>query len=358
MLGLGRQQPEVCPGRGLAQLGCGPGHAVLLEQRHEQLVVQVGRVHVLQCAGVANLPVADQVAVQAARPTYAAFQKGEAQPREAARHAVQKDGLADRLAGLGEMPDVVIDEVRHRAAHPDARRRGMEARGNADLQALGPDRIVVVGAVDPQRVVPDGIAAGRGRFARHHGHRAAEQTRQHGDLEAAALDEFQFFDRLVRGEHRHDRGRGQPVFQARKLVRGVRVECPTRRAPDFIVAQKRREQCPAGRIDHPEVDAQFVQAFVQEFRQHGGRTVARVAGRHAPPGGLQHASVAALVGRCRGPAGVAELVGDLGIACDHRGAGDLVQIVQGQGFEFYPVAVGVDDRMVEAGTNRFGGMVG
>ena len=49
-----------------------------------------------------------------AAPADAAFEKGEIQLREAPRDAAEEDALGDRVAGGGEMADMVVDEVGRR----------------------------------------------------------------------------------------------------------------------------------------------------------------------------------------------------------------------------------------------------
>ena len=161
--------------------------AVLLDEVHQQLAVELVGVHALQRRGAAPLPMLDQIAEQLRAPADAAFEEGEVQFREAPRHAAEEDALGGRVAGVGEMADMVVDEVGRRVAQPLAAGARMEGRRDAELDAFRPDRVVIVEAVDAEHVVPHreaaatpaSLACGRRDLARH---AAAE----HADLRARA----------------------------------------------------------------------------------------------------------------------------------------------------------------------------
>ena len=233
----------------------------------------------------------------------------------------------------------------------------MKAGRNADFEAFRPDRVIIMRAVQAQGIVPDGITTGLGRFARHRRNLTPNQARQHGHLKALALDELQLFNRLLRGKHRHHRSRSQAVFQAGELIGRIHIKCATGCPPHLIIAQKRRKQRAAGRVDHPEVDAELIQALVQQLGQHCGRAVARILGRHPPPGRLEHPPILAfLFGESR-PFLIAKLVGNLAIALGHTLSPDLVQIVHGRRLKLDPVTVRVNDRMAQFGVNLLGCLV-
>src|SRR5205814_5001340 len=102
----------------------------------------------------ALFPMAQQIAIQHAGPTRAAFEEGYVQAREAAGHATEKHSLAGGMVGGGEMADVVKGKVRWRGAQPGAAMAAVEGRRNAELEAFRPDGVVIVLAVEPDDVVP------------------------------------------------------------------------------------------------------------------------------------------------------------------------------------------------------------
>ena len=57
----------------LPQLFHRRGRSIFLEQINQHFLVQIGGVHIVQGLGVANFPVPDEVAVQAAGPAHAAL---------------------------------------------------------------------------------------------------------------------------------------------------------------------------------------------------------------------------------------------------------------------------------------------
>src|SRR6185312_7111143 len=129
--------------------------AVLLDEVHQQLAVELLRVHPIERRGAAPFPMLDQVAEKLAAPADAAFEEGEVEAWEAPCDAAEEDALRDRMAGGGEMADVVVDEVGR--AVPEALAAGTRMEGGRDpnLQALRPDRVVIVRAIDAEDVVPD-----------------------------------------------------------------------------------------------------------------------------------------------------------------------------------------------------------
>src|SRR5262249_61288436 len=82
------------------------------------------------------------------------LEEGEVQLGEAARDAAKEEGLRRSLTGRGEVTDVVVAEVRWRVPKQDRARAVVEARRNLQFAKLGPHRVVVVVAVDADRVVP------------------------------------------------------------------------------------------------------------------------------------------------------------------------------------------------------------
>ena len=78
----------------------------------QHAAIDIARVDLFQAFEAALFPMAEQVAVQEAGPTGAAFEKRHVEAGEAARHAAEKHRLAGRVVGGGEMADMVVDEIR------------------------------------------------------------------------------------------------------------------------------------------------------------------------------------------------------------------------------------------------------
>src|SRR5262245_23337081 len=88
-----------------------PLATILVDQLDQQRSIEVGRIHFLQRGTIAFLPVPDQIGVESARPSYAAFEKSHLERGKAPRHSAQEHRLTYRLARRGEVTDMVIDEV-------------------------------------------------------------------------------------------------------------------------------------------------------------------------------------------------------------------------------------------------------
>src|SRR6516164_2807070 len=101
----------------------------------------------------------DQIAEQLGAPAGAAFKKGEIELREAAGHTAEENRLGDGMPGRGEMADVIVDKVGRRQTQPLAAAAAVKGRSDTELDAFRPDRVVVVGAVDAEHVVPHRKAA-------------------------------------------------------------------------------------------------------------------------------------------------------------------------------------------------------
>src|SRR5262249_28718428 len=82
-----------------------------LEQLVHQLSIEIGGIHLLESLPTPLLPVPDQIGVQTARPSDAAFEKGEFEGREATSDAAQEQALGNCLARNGEVPDMIVSEV-------------------------------------------------------------------------------------------------------------------------------------------------------------------------------------------------------------------------------------------------------
>ena len=299
--------------------------------------------------GVAPFPMLDQVTEQLAGPAHAAFEEGEPQSREAPGHTAQEDGLGDRVAGGGEMTDMVVDEVGRRQPQALVAARAVEGRSDTELLALRPDRIVVVIAVQRQDVVPNGETPRIG-VGRRHGSDAPRHTAaEHPHLRPQLLRHvFKLGDRLVGRVHGNDRGRGHPVAQIAEVFGGDDVVGANHRSPGVVIADARHAQT-GGRVDDREIGAELVKALVEQARHHRGRAIERVLRLTAPEGWLR--DTPALSFGDRHAQRVARGL--------HRGeepvggpiAANLAHSLAEDGVEFDPVTVTVDHRVVQVRAN-------
>jgi hypothetical protein len=83
------------------------------------------------------------------------------------------------------------------------------------------------------------------------------------------------------GDHRH---RLQPVAQAGEDLGGVAVERPGEDLAHLRAGGRAGEE-PVRGVEHGDVDADLVEAPVQEVGHHARRPVEGVARRHRPPTG-------------------------------------------------------------------------
>jgi hypothetical protein len=175
----------------------------------------------------------------------------------------------------------------------------------------------------------------------------AHEAADHHDLVAELGDGVvQLLDRLLRRVHRDDRGRDDPVGQRAELVHREHVVGPADGAPLPRVLHAVEAE-PGRRVHHAEVDAEVVQALVHEPREHGGRPVEHVlAGRgperfHADPlaGALGHRHLER----------VRHALGGRRQPLDCRVTADAPELLAHDRRVLDPVAVGVDDRMTQAG---------
>src|SRR4029077_12176266 len=122
------------------------------------------------------------VTEQLAAPAHAALEEREAQIGEAPGHAAEEQRLGDVVAGRGEVTDVVEGEVGRAVALAIGAAAGMEGRGDAELAALLPERVVVVVAVDAELVEAHGIAREIARGSLGVRDRPAHAAAEHADL--------------------------------------------------------------------------------------------------------------------------------------------------------------------------------
>jgi hypothetical protein len=108
---------------------------------------------VLQALAAALRPAIHEVDVHARAPVGATFEHAHAQPRKALGHAAEEQRLGKRLRAIGEVADVIVHVVAGRAAAGPALAAVVREDGHAQLDDLGPERIVVVLAVESVEVL-------------------------------------------------------------------------------------------------------------------------------------------------------------------------------------------------------------
>ena len=337
------------------QRGRDVGIAVLLGEAHQHPAIERPWIHLLERLAVAPLPVLDEVAEELRRPADSAFEECEPQLREAARDTAEEDRLGHRVAGSGEVTDVVVDEVRRRVPQPLITARAVEGGRDAELLALFPDGFVVVLAVDREHVVVDGEAVPVRIGLRRRRHASRHPAAEHPDLRSELLgNELELFDGFVGMVHRDDRGRRHPITELAEVVRGDDVVRANHRAPGGVVADPRHAQ-PGGGIDDGVVAAELVQALIEQARHHRGGAVERVRRLAGPEARLGDAPPPALAERH------AERVFG-GLQCGEPSVGGLVAAdpahpLGEDGVELDPVPVAVDDRVAEARADLRGSLV-
>src|SRR5215470_17482962 len=328
---------------------------VLADQLAQQRTIELGRVHVLHAFGAAPLPVLDQVAEELAAPADATLEEREAEVREPPGHPTEEKRLGHVVAGVGEVADVVEREVGWAVAFAVGAAACMEGRGDAELAALLPQRIVVVLAVDAELIEALGVAGEVGGGALGVRDRPADSAAEHADLRAELSgDELQLLDGLVRGVHPDHRGRGEPVAEVLEVFVSDDVEAADYRAPGRVVGDARDAE-PGGGIDDTEVDAELAEPVVEHPRHHGCRAVAGVGRLPAPEPLHGDALLRALLGghaeRIRPtPLRLQEAVG----AEIARNLADLLRKDRGI---LDPVPVAVDDGVRETLADFFGHVV-
>ena len=81
--------------------------------------------------------------------------------------------------------------------------------------------------------------------------------------------------------HRDHRRRGQTVAEIAEVIGGHDIEAADHGAPGFVILDARYAQ-PRGRIDDAEIDPELIETIVQHPRHHRGGAVAGVRGWRPP----------------------------------------------------------------------------
>src|SRR5207302_749198 len=103
---------------------------------------------------VALLPVTDQFTVKRSRPRCTAFKEPKPQPGKSDRNSAHEQRLADRFRAGGEISDMVVDVVGNRSAATPSIANRVKGGRYLELDALSPERIVVVFAVESEGIHP------------------------------------------------------------------------------------------------------------------------------------------------------------------------------------------------------------
>ncbi len=158
----------------------------------------------------------------------------------------------------------------------------MEGRGNAELDALGPDRVVVGLAVEPEVVDPRRQSRNVGRPARRRRNRALGPPRHAHDLEPLLANRVvEVRDGFFGAAHRNRADRGQAVRVGSAQLGHETVVGPARGVSHLVVVHHCDEQALA-RVEYAVVDAEVVHPLAVESGQAGGGPVQCVLGGHAP----------------------------------------------------------------------------
>ena len=237
------------------------------------------------------------------------------------------------------MPDVVVAEVRGRHAKRAAAGATVKRGRDPEVGALPPDRIVVVGAVEADDVVP---LARLGPSL----HGPFDHAVQHDHLHAQFADGvLELCKGLVRRVHGDHGGGGHAVCIRREQLRLVTVEGSACRDAGLVVRVAGHAEAGRRKEDR-EVDAELRQALVEELRHHGGGAITGVFRGCTPERLLGDVFRTALrdVHRQR----TADACAPGAQSAHRRLAADPLHGLLHHRTELQPVAIGIDHRMPEA----------
>ena len=217
--------------------------------------------------------------------------------------------LAQHVLLPGLVADVVVGPARDRAAAPrHARpRHAVAGEGDAELDALREDRIVVVLAVRPVAVEPEPVGAvllDPGEALGQRRDRPPYTEREHRDLEAqhrtacsssASASSGRFIGITA--------GTRQAVAVLAVVELRVHLVHGARRDQAVLVVAHVRAQQALARVDHAEVDAELVEPLVHQARELRRDRVLDVGHRPLPPVPAPVAAVAPLLERGRRSSG-------------------------------------------------------
>ena len=252
--------------------------AELFDQRRELLTIELGRVVQTECVAVSFLEMADEVTAERRGPCDPAFEEREPQFREAGHYATEQQRATQRLARGAERSDVVRDIARRRRAAAPTHAGGVERGRHVELHEAAPQRVVVVRAVEAEGIDP--ACTPRQVLARD---RAVHEAGAHDRAQPECLDRvLEHLDRLVGRVRGHDGNRLEPVPETGVRLRVIGVERACGRDAQVGVVEAHHGESVGGVADG-DVDAEFVEPFVQERREHRAGAVVRVLAGQSPP---------------------------------------------------------------------------
>ncbi len=215
--------------------------------------------------------------------------------------------------------------------------------GYLQLGALRPERVVVVCALEAQRVHVGAHLVWLRALAHEGGYGAADVVGDHQHLEAElAHGVGRLLDGLLGRVHRHHGGGGDAMGIGPEHLRVHPVDGTRHRSPDLLVGVRDVEEPERG-IEDAEVEPEVVEPLVEEPRHHGRGSV-EGAGRLAPPGGPVNPPAHPFVGRQVVPGRLAGLLHE---PIHHRWPGHVTQVIEEDGNRLQPVSVAIDDGMIE-----------
>ena len=321
----------------------GPFAAVALIQLKQLLGIQIGRVVIVHLCAVALLPVADHIGVQITRPTNPAFQEAELERRKPPRDAAHEHGFTQGLARGRKMSDVVIHIIRD--GSPTAPAHGRRVKGRRDLQfhTTRPDRVVIIRAVQTERIQPKGVLGHLRGGPFDHRNGTLDMPGHHYGLEPEfAHHKLKLFNRLLRGVHGNGGRRGHPAGILAEIL-GMKGIERAAACPAYFGVFNMRELEAQRRIEHGKVQADSVHPFGQELGQHGGGAIQSILGRQRPPRRARRALVQPFFRRQRIPAEQAAPAPGVTLgrkkALDHGFTALALEIVKQAGFKFDHMAV-------------------
>jgi hypothetical protein len=257
------------------------------------------------------------------------------------------------------MADVVVHVVADRLPAGPALAAVVRGDGHAELDHLGPERVVVVLAVDAVEVdvadlLGDLGVLGGGVLLGNGTNRPAHAAGDVDHLQAQRLDrELQLLDAFLRRVQRNARHRCQAVGIGAVLVGMEVVDGAVQWLAVFAAGRGGREHI-VGEQDRV-VRALLTQALVQQRGQRVGGQVVGVARHAGPPGRAQRAVELALFGALLVPVLAAAVACDeaaaqgLAQCIDELAAAVVLHVVFEHGGEVVDVDIRVDHGMVEAG---------
>ena len=238
-------------------------------------------------------PIADQAHVDLHPDRGTAFLQRDPELGEAGGDPAEEQRLGQGGARGGEVTDLVEHEVRDRGAVAGADPGGVRGDRQAQLDRLGPHRVVVVDAVDPEGVDPsvrlplDDADVGPGivRRPRLPGQRPVHVARDQRDLRPECLDVLEGGDGLGGRVHRDQRGDGEAVA-VRPVLLGQELVVHAAQGDAFLFVVHLHQRVPEARVQHREVDPRLTRGD----RDTAGATS---PSRSSPPSTARATSAAA-----------------------------------------------------------------